>query len=174
MAQLDDLTYKTMTELVLSPEHIMAIGLLAAEWGYVESLVELLIWRLAKMPESIGYCITTHIGSVMRIDMLKTLAHETLSDQSIQDEIKSISAEFERLRIMRNDIIHSMWIRKDFFGSGAPVSLRVKAKGRVDMQTKVQNYEDIRKAASDMTALTVRIGSVLQKLPKRSSSLRNP
>jgi hypothetical protein len=48
--------------------------LVAAEWSYLESVVEAAIWNLSYTPdEDIGTAITTHLQWRARPDMLATL-----------------------------------------------------------------------------------------------------
>lgn len=59
--------------LPIRRSQLEAIGLVAAEWSYLESVIEAAIWTLAAVPhEDVGAAITTHLSWRARIEMLTT------------------------------------------------------------------------------------------------------
>jgi hypothetical protein len=60
-------------DLPATPEQLKAIGMVAAEWSYLESVVETAIWRLLDLDEDDGRAITTNVRMRDRLDMLRTL-----------------------------------------------------------------------------------------------------
>ena len=60
-------------DLPATPAQLQAIGMVASEWSYLESIVETAIWQLAPLAEDAGRAITTHVGMRARLDMLRTL-----------------------------------------------------------------------------------------------------
>src|SRR5439155_29039 len=139
----------TITESVLSGLQIHSIGLVAAEWGYAESMLERLIWTLARIDSRRGQSVTTHLGSVTREQIAKTLANETLYDLGklgIRDEIIAAVDQFDGLRTRRNKIIHANWqipesltagsVAEALFPApppalGGAVSRSLQAKGKI-------------------------------------------
>jgi len=64
----------------LSPQsdQLEAIGMVAVEWSYLESVIDAAIWNLSNVPsEAFGEAITTHLSGRARLDMLSTLFHLT-------------------------------------------------------------------------------------------------
>jgi hypothetical protein len=57
-------------------DQLEAIGMVATEWSYLESIVEAAIWNLAYLDENSGAAITTHLNMPIRLDMLMTLFRE--------------------------------------------------------------------------------------------------
>ena len=167
---------KTMSEEELSQDHILAIGLVAAEWGYVESTIEALIWALAGIDELKGYSITTHIGNVTRMDIINTLTTETIKDNELKTEITNAMKEYEMLREQRNKIIHSIWlIDKPSFRQGSPSkppqSIHIKAKGKIEFKVRTQTPEEMREIAKQMTSLTVKITHLIYRTHTHAASL---
>jgi hypothetical protein len=57
--------------LPIRRSELEAIGLVAAEWSYLESVIEAAIWN-AVPHEDVGAAITTHLSWRARIEMLTT------------------------------------------------------------------------------------------------------
>ena len=165
--------YVTLTESALNHLQIHSIGLVAAEWGYAESMLETLIWRLSQVDTQRGRSITTHLLSVTRQDIAKTLANETLFDLgelAVRDEIIAAVEEFDDLRQRRNRIIHAHWQLPDQIDpmsvpalSGA-VSRTIKAKGKLEQKEQIFDPLEIHNTAHEITLLIIRLGRAIQML----------
>ena len=162
-----------ITESALASPQIYAIGLVAAEWGYAESTLESLIWALAEIDINRGRSITTHLNSVTRQEIAKTLANETLvkaSESALRESVIAVVGDFEKLRVKRNKIIHAVWMLR-----GYPIgqtedqkaeSLAVKAKGKLEVNRQLFDPTQIRDTALEITALIVKMSAIVQTLPK--------
>jgi len=88
-----------------------AIGTVAVEWSYLESVVDAAIWTLADLwREDIGLAITAHLPLPPRLDILLTLfrlQHEA------DERIEQLERLCKRIRVLsgrRNEIVHSRWV----------------------------------------------------------------
>lgn len=162
-----------IAESMLPKDQIVAIGLLAAEWEYVESTLENLIWLLAKIPSHMGSCLTTHADSRARADMLRTLGTETLTDLHLKEEIDAICSALERLRTKRDDFLRSIWFRP-LSGLLQTADPRGEPPGKIDIRATPQSVNEIRKVTSAMTDLTAAVAAVISKLqkPAQASEMR--
>jgi hypothetical protein len=162
-----------LIEMALEHLQIYSIGLVAAEWGYAEAFFELLIWTLAGVDKHKGRSITTHLLSVTRQDIAKTLANETLFDPDgteLRNEVLAVIAEYDGLRNRRNKIIHANWkgdtSKIEDGGKRKTVSLITKARGNLEITAKEYDDLEIRNIAKDITKLLFRMSRLFDKLPK--------
>ena len=72
--QRNDLMSDYTSDLPVQPKQLEAIGLIAAEWSYLESVMEAAIWNLAYLPdEDVAAAVTTHLAWRPRSELLATL-----------------------------------------------------------------------------------------------------
>lgn len=160
-----------MAESTLPHAHIWALGLAAAEWAYVEVMIHRLIWRLSRIDENLGACITTELGLVTLSDILKSIANERAIN-SDKNELIAIATEFNRLRIERNKYIHARWIAPFEFIDGKMkrgklARLTITAKGKLQTtEHSAPSFEEIQKIAQEMTLLIVRIHEAYKRMPQ--------
>ena len=127
---------KTGPELPVTDDHYKAIGKVAVEWSWLESTVEVAIWRLLGVEADEGRAITTHVAPRIRLDMLLSLvsirtispSHKALG--SLLDEIREVGGK-------RNDIVHGFWsgVHFDRPEPAAEVS-KVSARGVVKFDVR--------------------------------------
>ncbi len=166
------LTLPPITESALGSAEIHAIGLVAAEWGYAESLLELLIWTLAGIDQNRGRSITTHIGSVTRCHIAATLANDNLTGEKVietKERFLKIIADFDALRAKRNGIIHAIWMIAQPSEEGAeypiPVALKITAKGQLKIDRRSLDVLEMREIVKEVTNLIWRMSEILKELP---------
>jgi hypothetical protein len=102
---------KEIAPALLSREHLVALGNLAAYWGWLEIAIEAAIWALLRVSNEKGAGVTTHLGTVTKLDILRTLARNRWQDEkeAAPAALMRIAAEVEQLRIKRNGFTHYWW-----------------------------------------------------------------
>ena len=96
----------------LPPDHPMhaLVGRVAAEWSQVEHFLDIAIWRLAKVDDVTGACMTGQIiGSFAKMMAIKALCiHRKLDDKSFA-QLKDLSIKMKGSQDRRNRILHDAW-----------------------------------------------------------------
>jgi hypothetical protein len=119
-------------------DQLEAIGMVAVEWSYLESVIDGAIGTLAAIVDDAAMeAITTHIAFNTRLNMLTTLFHLRCD---AQPEIAPQAAAFETIRraidvfaVKRNGIVHARWVRGL---QGSPLTYVVQARGRLKRTRK--------------------------------------
>lgn len=163
----------TLTPIVksaLRENDIYHIGLVAAEWNYAETIIQLLIWTLAGVDHSRGRIITTHTTTVTNVDMARTLANELLVNEhqfELRDEILDVLKTFDGLRVKRNTIVHSYWVPKDDpMLDSVPQYAFAKARGELKVGTQSLDEDFIRVTVGEITGLIGRLTKIFRQLPE--------
>lgn len=92
------------------PAHLMSIGAVSAHWNLLDSAIALLIWEIAPLKQLRAQAVTTHLNEKMRMDILKSLAHEIFPDHPLEIElISQINYIANTLKPKRDKIVHGVW-----------------------------------------------------------------
>lgn len=163
----------------MSSNHIKAIGVVASQWSYAETLHELLIIKISELPIEQGQCITTHIGSETRINILESLIEIKAEDEQAKKDIKDLSAEMRRLRTERNNIIHSIWLPENagelkFDGRDSKkrkiIAHKATARGILKRTKSTYTTKRIMEIADEINTLCIAITVLLNGARKRKKS----
>jgi hypothetical protein len=102
-----------------SPEHLQAIGQVAAAFSVLERMLRLLVSRLALTPEFPGLAITKDLGIDYQLKALKILIglhkeryREQIIDSGWLGIIESMMREFNQVREERNIVVHTVWYQR--------------------------------------------------------------
>jgi hypothetical protein len=93
----------------LTPEHLQAIGYVAAASSILESVMDEAIWHFADVSDQVGKIITAQLGFTARLNMLRSLADAVITDAIFKDELDRIIKRLESVQAYRNDIVHARW-----------------------------------------------------------------
>jgi hypothetical protein len=96
----------------LPPDHPMhaLVGRVAAEWSQVEHFLDIAIWRLAKVDDATGACMTAQIiGSFPRLMAINALCIHRKVDDKILAQLKNLSQKMKGSQDRRNRILHDAW-----------------------------------------------------------------
>jgi hypothetical protein len=119
-------------DLPATPEQLQAIGMVAAEYSYLESIVETAIWQLALIDEDVGRAITTHARLPMRLHMLRSLFRLRSDDGDAAKTLDKLCEEINRdVSPGRNKLVHALWVTGDY---ASPMTFTVKARGTLRKQ----------------------------------------
>jgi hypothetical protein len=145
----------------LPAEQLEAIGRIAFEWSYLESIMDAAIAKLAYIEsDDVALAITTKLQSHARLAMLTTLfaieCEQELaagaSKRSVnarQDQFSSIHKSVDKLRERRNEFLHARWV----IGShGSPFVVTVKARKSLTRDLRGWRAAEIRAVAEAIAA----------------------
>jgi hypothetical protein len=126
---------------------LKAIGMVAAEWSYLESIVVSAIWALGYVNEdnAAGRAIIAY----RMPDRLKILRkHFRLrwpDDEEGADTLDRLCEEIRRAGHKRRDMVHGLWVRGDY---GSPKIATVIERGSVVKEKRGQKARQIEAVAA--------------------------
>ena len=103
-------------DLPVTAEQLQAIGMVAAEWWYLEGVVDAAIWQLAAVgDEETGHAITAHLTLPIRLGILATLSDlafkkgwDTADRSAALKPIRTVVTE--SLTRRRAEAVHGRWL----------------------------------------------------------------
>ena len=96
--------------LAANQNHLSAIGLVAVQWTFLERSIETLVWELAPLKQLNAQAVTTHISTLLLIDIANALAHERLNGTEFEQKLKTQLGHISNtLRPKRNSVVHGIW-----------------------------------------------------------------
>lgn len=133
--------------LPVKPKQLEAIGMVACEWSYLESIIEAAIWKLSDFYDfDRAAAITAHLGMPTRLHMLETLFRLQHGDI---DATRTLRKKCETIRNelsgQRGAIIHTRWVEGEY---GSPMSYTVRARGKLVRTKKGLSHSEIRACAA--------------------------
>ncbi len=94
----------------VGPDHLRAIGHVAANFALLEHTVESFSWQLIDpRDEMLGQLITAELSFRSRVTLLSALVHYRLQGASPVAELKQLLGEATTVEQERNKIVHSLW-----------------------------------------------------------------
>jgi hypothetical protein len=144
-------TKATRPTLFLPPPYLEALGNIAVHWVWLESATEIVIWAFLKLDYFSGSAVTTHMGAVARIHLLKILATRDLSHVPVaQKKFLKILEMMEEARISRNNVIHALWKYEPNRKAKNIHMLKRSAKGVLRTDSKSVTLSVLRALAIDI------------------------
>lgn len=127
--------------------HLTALGKVLVESGVLEDVLELAIWQMMGVPESIGEQITTRPNLGQRVAMLLALVPVRFPSSQDQSEFAIIGQELKSIIGIRNHLAHAHW------GSGVkqdePITLnRRNEKGEIVPRQRTWRSNEIERIAA--------------------------
>lgn len=149
--------------LPVRSDQLEAIGMVACEWSYLESIIEAAIWNLAYISKrETGMSITTHLGMPSRLDMALTLFHQSFGDG---DDYIGFKKRCEHIRKIlspkRGGVIHTRWVEGEY---GSPMQFMVRARGKLEHEKRGRPASEIRDVASQIAAQSAQLSDLLAHL----------
>jgi hypothetical protein len=137
------------------------IGQIIVRWGFTELYIQSIIWYIWGIEDpKIARALTWNINAVDKVSLFKALSKRWIKDIAVQNEIEAMSIEAERLRCERNKYAHGIWGHRP----GNKKDMRIFYLRSIDHRITPRNFHanitEVRKLASDIDALNIR----LQKL----------
>jgi hypothetical protein len=133
--------------LPVQRDQLEAIGMVAVEWAYLESVIEAAIWNLAGIySENTGAAITTHLGVPPRLDMLMTLFRLARGDGDEANQLDKMCKTIRgNLSSQRGEAVHTRWVEGDH---GSPMMYTVRARGRLERSKKDRSAAKLQETAA--------------------------
>ena len=144
----------TIQRTVLGPDHLQAIGRVAAQWAILEQSLHNVLWGLLDVPQRSGHAITAAVPSMnTKLHMLRSLAKETkrLSSDA-KSNIKPLLTSVSDLQTDRNNIVHATWSVSE--KPGAFNRSKFTGWGEVKFHNQDMTATEINQIADDIASLT--------------------
>jgi hypothetical protein len=120
----------------LSGEHLSAIGYLTAASSILETVMDEVIVFLIGTNDRVGDILTSRLNFQARIDLIRTLADERLSDQIAKDLLDHLLERIEGAQKERNEIVHARW--RETKDPALAVAKKITAKRK--LQTTISKW----------------------------------
>lgn len=102
--------FRQLSVLDQSPAHANALGLMLANWAFVEDKLELGLQFILDIDRDVAKAIYQHFPSTTaKIDLLIRLNRLKTSTPESLEKISKLLIEAKNLNSMRNAYVHSMW-----------------------------------------------------------------
>jgi hypothetical protein len=150
--------------------HYAAVGRVAASWAEFEHQIQILIWNLAGLDDSIGACITSQVGNSSRLldCMLAILRLRGKTDKDLKP-LQAFCGQVAEKQRRRNRIIHDPWFfRFEEDGSSSPHRLEMSAAKRLVYRLISEDPKSINTFIAEISQLTVTLRQLLDKLAASS------
>lgn len=152
----------------MSDEQLATIGYINVLWNGVERNLEGCIWAAANWSQELGQVVTADLQNVSRATLLMNIVHQRIGDDErlIEHACKSMEL-YERLRSVRNDLIHGFfnWSRRS--GKTLDTLLKFTAKHRTGFaEAKVVPVSQgtLDRIAEDMAVCLEALNDLMHKL----------
>lgn len=122
------------------------------QWTQVEKALEHLVWELASMRQPTAQAVTTHIPTMVQLDIAKTLAGLRLKGTDLEDRLRmQLNLINNVLRPKRNKFIHGIW--GPTASAGKIALLETTARGELKFSVGDEmTAEDILAVAAEIDA----------------------
>lgn len=129
-------------------EYITAIGKVCVRWGALESVVDLVIAKLAAfdLMDLRGAIITAHMTWPLKMDVLASLVDALRPDYPHLAIFDVAQPLLKKAQEGRNKTVHGQWGQKD----GHVVKLRMTARGKLKTSLDPVTIEEIEDIALDI------------------------
>ncbi len=150
-----------LVEMRLSVDHQRAIGLAIARHSFLDSMVQLAIWRFLAASEEMGRAVTSNLTAANKLHLLRSLANERMALDSPQKvQLDTIMADIVTANDDRNLIAHVDFAIGDY--ARAKTVHKHTARGKVKAVPHVLPLETIRTKADKIGQTATDLLSFLQ------------
>ncbi len=150
--------------LDIPPRYYKPIGQIVASWNLTEALVSSIIWHVHKIKApAVGRLFTYRPSSVEKLRILKvTLGH--IKDPVIEAELARLHTEADRLRSLRNTIIHGLWGRMPNEPKTWKVFFLKDTDDTVRLRREVMTVQQVSDIAGRIRALNADLKQLMRKI----------
>ena len=114
----------------VSDAQIDMIGRVIISFSQLEAALEDTIWFFLNLEEADGRIVTTRLSAVAKVQMLRALAPNRITDENLLVEFNETMGLIDELRDGRNFIAHGLW--GTLMPDDIPVALSLKPKSEPD------------------------------------------
>lgn len=171
---------KSEIRQILSPSHLQAIGLVAAQWAYLEFAVLFAMTKILKIDFDKTLTLAATQNMAAWLQMIDKAIDLSKTDSWRADSFKPISKQISHLHVQRNAIVHATWISSTHRNALAALlenyshakasaeGFTIPKRGKVLTKSIAMTAAEMRKIANEIEATERDVISWLAK-PKPAS-----
>jgi len=149
----------------LSPPHLQAIGNLVAYWAFLESSIEVAIWCFLNLKRERGALITTHMGLITRVDLLREICRQKyIKTPNYCDPLGGLLDQVESLRIERNNIVHFLWHHDPTGEINSATALKTTARVKLRTTLNQRTATEIHSTTNQVWHFTCELQGLLEAM----------
>lgn len=152
----------------LPDEQAALIGRISSKWALVELKMSFLLGTILEIEPNVSSAILFTVNSnKVRRDIIQNVATNALTDDTFQNQIKSLLRRIGKAAKKRNDLLHALWLHIPEFGTFqfTSTALQPLSGKPVTLDQLKRLYDQIEALTNDLTLLSVRLSHA-----KKSSS----
>jgi hypothetical protein len=97
-------------KIALNDEQFYAVGLVTAEWAYLEFELDGCISQLLRHPGAKRSVPSLVLRFAARMNLLRDLVEDIVPYKVDRNKLHSLIAKAKRLRLKRDEIVHGIWM----------------------------------------------------------------
>jgi hypothetical protein len=129
-------------DLPATDEQLQAVGMVAAEFSYLDSIVETAIWAL---DEEEGREISTDRVRDRLKSLRKLFRQRWPDDEEGAKKLDNLCEQIRRAADKRNELVHALWVRGEF---GSPKIATVIKRGTLVRERRGRKARQIEAVAA--------------------------
>ena len=138
------------------------IGMVARAWAFHEHVMVGMVQSLLGSSFENAKVIFYAMNPPQRRDTISALSHSNIYDDTVLGEIDSYLKEYDRLKSLRNDIVHGHWLKVPAF-DWATLHV-IKSRAKLTEHVSRPDIEWIRETAEGLWKLTERASDLHKKI----------
>mgnify|MGYP003127132152 CR=1 FL=1 len=160
-----DLFEANYTSNKLSKDQLLLLGTIMAECGYLEAIIQMLIWELSGLTSGAGASITAHMSMNDKLNALTSLSGHILEEHELNETIQDLCKQTRRdILPKRNDLAHIPWSPTED-GKGIEAQ-KIKARGKLQVDFKTFSNEELDNFRRPVTLIGQGFSEVSSQLEK--------
>jgi hypothetical protein len=127
--------------VTIPDDYLIAIGKVCVQWGNLESIMELVLTKLAGMDiwDTRPKIMISHMAWPMRMDIFAATADQLIADHPRLKDYQSVKSLLKKAQEGRNRVVHSHW----GFEDGKVTTLRASARGKLKLSMDTITVNEI-------------------------------
>lgn len=142
-----------------TPGYLEPLGQINANFSEVEADISSLIWTLIGSNKRIGQIVTAQLSFRKLLDTLSALFKEQYKDEDLQNKLKKLLKQADKINAKRNRFVHSVWFTN-------PTTLRIRRVKVIANRKKGLQMEAEDLSAEELTTFGNEIGSFIFALER--------
>ncbi len=138
------------------------IGMVSREWAFHEHIMIAMVHTLLGVSFENAKVIFFAMNPPQRRDLISALSHSNIDDETVLAKVDAYLKEFDRLKTLRNDIVHGLWLKVPAFDW--PLLNVIKSRATLIERLSQPEIEWIRETAEALRQLHSRASDLHQKI----------
>jgi hypothetical protein len=158
LPETDPSVLQAITDAKISNAHYSAIGQVAANWAFLEIVIDSWLWALIDRPPLLGVCLTAQmLGSRPRVDAFIALVRQLGARKNWNDDLEALAKDIVGLSEQRNRAVHDIW---DMREPTQPIRREASARRTVRLINIHVPTDELLALGENIKALAVRFDNL--------------